>query len=147
MTKMIKSKLSVFFIVISLVLLAFVRTFESEIFYDPFIAFYKSEYFHKSLPDFDSIKLFLNLLFRFSLNSLLSIFIIFKLFKEKSILRIVTYLYLFIGLVLITIFYFYINSSKPDFMILFYIRRFLIQPILLVLFIPAFYYQKNKLIR
>ena len=144
---MIKSKLSVFFIVISLVLLAFVRTFESEIFYDPFIAFYKSEYFHKSLPDFDSIKLFLNLLFRFSLNSLLSIFIIFKLFKEKSILRIVTYLYLFIGLVLITIFYFYINSSKPDFMILFYIRRFLIQPILLVLFIPAFYYQKNKLIR
>ncbi len=144
---MIKSKLSVFFIVISLVLLAFVRTFESEIFYDPFIAFYKSEYFHKSLPDFDSIKLFLNLLFRFSLNSLLSIFIIFKLFKEKSILRIVTYLYLFIGLVLITIFYFYINTSKPDFMILFYIRRFLIQPILLVLFIPAFYYQKNKLIR
>jgi exosortase F-associated protein len=29
-------------------------------------------------------------------------------------------------------------------MILFYIRRFLIQPIFLLLFLPAFYYQKQN---
>ena len=42
------------------------------------------------------------------------------------------------------LFFGYLNYTKnPNFMILFYIRRFLIQPLLLVLFIPAFFYQKK----
>lgn len=141
---MIKNKLNVFLICIAFVLLACIRAFESKIFYDPFIGFYKSEYFHKPLPNFDSVKLFLNLLFRFSLNSLISVFIISKLFSDKGILKVAAYLYLFIGLILIASFCIYINSVAPDYMILFYIRRFLIQPVLLVLFIPAFYYQKKQ---
>nr|WP_320815307.1 exosortase F system-associated protein [Flavobacterium sp.] len=140
---MFKNKLSTFLIIIAFLLLASIRAFESEIFYDPFISFYKSEYFHKSLPDFDSTKLLLNLIFRFTLNSLLSIFIIYKLFSEKATAKLVAYLYLFIGLTLVIIFYLYLNSTKPDYMILFYIRRFLIQPVFLVLFIPAFFYQKK----
>lgn len=141
---MIKNKLSVFLIGLAFVFLACIRAFETKIFYDPFVAFYKSEYFHKPLPNFDSVKLFLNLLFRYSLNSLLSIFIIYKLFSDKAVLKIVVYLYILVGIVLITSFYIYMDSAKPDYMILFYIRRFLIQPVFLVLFIPAFYYQKNQ---
>ena len=142
---MIKNKLSVFLIGLAFVFLDCIRAFETKIFYDPFIAFYKSEYFHKSLPNFDSVKLFSNLLFRFSINSLLSIFIIYKLFSDKAILKIAVYLYVFISLILIISFFTYLYSENPDYMILFYIRRFLIQPVLLVLFIPAFYYQKNKI--
>lgn len=141
---MINNKLSIFLIALAIVLLASIRAFESTIFYDPFVAFYKSEYFHKPLPNFDSVKLFSNLLFRYSLNSLLSIFIIYKLFSDKAILKIAVYLYVIIGLILIISFYVYLRSVKPDYMILFYIRRFLIQPVLLVLFIPAFYYQKKQ---
>lgn len=141
---MIKNKLSIFLIGLTLVLLACIRAFETKIFYDPFVAFYKSEYFHKPLPNFNSVKLFLNLLFRYSLNSSLSIFIIYKLFSDKAILKIAVYLYVIIGLILITSFCVYLYSEKPDYMILFYIRRFLLQPVLLVLFIPAFYYQKKQ---
>jgi len=141
---MTKNKLSVFLIGLAFILLACVRAFETKIFYDPFVAFYKSEYFHKPLPEFDSVKLFLNLLLRYSFNSVLSLFVIYKLFTDKSIIKIALYLYVFIGLILIAALYIYMNSLKPDYMILFYIRRFLIQPVLLVLFIPAFYYQKNQ---
>lgn len=141
---MVKNKWSIFLIFIAFILLACVRAFETKIFYDPFIAFYKSEYFHKPLPEFNSVKMFSNLLFRYSLNSSLSIFVIYKLFSDKSILKIAIYLYIFIGLFLITSIFLYVNTKSPDFMILFYIRRFLIQPVLLVLFIPAFYYQKTK---
>lgn len=140
---MIKNKTSALLIIIAFVLLASIRAFESKIFYDPFIAFYKSEYFHKPLPVFDAFKLFLNLVFRYSLNSALSLFIIYKIFLDKEILKVVAYLYFFIGLVLIISFCIYVNISNSDYMILFYIRRFLIQPILLVLFIPAFFYQKK----
>ena len=141
---MFKNKWKIFFLLIALVLIACIRTFESKIFYDPFIIFYKSDYFHKQMPVFDSVQLYLNVFFRFSLNSILSIFIIYLLFKDRLLLKLSVYLYALIGFVLIILFYFYLNSEKPDFMILFYIRRFLIQPILLVLFIPAFYYQKTK---
>lgn len=141
---MIKNKIGVLLIIIAFILLASIRAFESKIFYDPFIAFYKSEYFHKPLPTFDAVEMFLNLVFRYSLNSTLSLFIIYKLFADKGILKVATYLYLFIGLVLVVSFYLYINSLNTDYMILFYIRRFLIQPVFLVLFIPAFYYQKKQ---
>lgn len=141
---MIKNKICFLLIILAVIILASIRAFEAKIFYDPFIAFYKSEYFHKPLPTFDAVKMFLNLVLRYSLNSALSLFIIYKLFVDKGILKVAAYLYLFIGLVLIFSFYIYLNSSNVDYMILFYIRRFLIQPVLLVLFIPAFYYQKKQ---
>ncbi|MDH3381495.1 MAG: exosortase F system-associated protein, partial [Flavobacteriaceae bacterium] len=40
-------------------------------------------------------------------------------------------------------FYFFIeNYEKENYLLLFYVIRFLIQPILLLLLLPAFYYQK-----
>uniref|UniRef100_UPI0040492FBC exosortase F system-associated membrane protein n=1 Tax=Flavobacterium sp. TaxID=239 RepID=UPI0040492FBC len=142
--KMLKNKTTVLIVLIALVLLACIRLFESKLFYDPFIAFFKSEYFHKPLPNFASLKLFLNILFRYSLNSIISIVIIYTLFANKGILKITVYLYVIIGLILIILLYVYLNSNKPDYMIVFYLRRFLIQPLLLLLFVPAFYYQKTQ---
>jgi exosortase F-associated protein len=53
-------------------------------------------------------------------------------------------LYMIFGSILMISFFFVLNFfGEQSKMILFYIRRFIIQPIFLLLFIPAFYYQKK----
>lgn len=142
---MFKSRTTIFMILIALILLVCIRAFESQLFYDPFIAFFKSEFHHKRVPFFYEGKLFANLLFRYLLNTTISLVIIYYLFKEKQLVQLSFYLYTVLFFVLISIYYAYLNISKnPDLMLLFYIRRFLIQPIFLVLFIPAFFYQKQS---
>ncbi|MFT6638620.1 MAG: exosortase F-associated protein [Flavobacterium sp.] len=141
---MIKSKLKIVLIFIGLILLICVRAFESDLFYDPFISFYKSEYFHKPLPNLDISRLLINIVLRFAVNAVLSLLILFLLFTDVNILKVSVYLYLGIGVVLLVVFYCYLTCyNSPDYLVLFYIRRFLIQPVLLVLFVPAFYYQKK----
>lgn len=141
---MAKNKLTYIGVFCALISLICVRVFETQLFYDPFISFYKSEYFHKSLPSYDFSKLLINLIFRFSINAFFSLTIIYLLFKDNAILRVSVYLYIGIGLFLLLLFGCYLAcSNSPDYMVLFYIRRFLIQPVLLVLFVPAFYYQKK----
>jgi exosortase F-associated protein len=142
--QILRNKLTIIVLLIALTLLAFLRIFESELFYDPFISFFKLEFYHKELPFFYQGKLFLNFLYRYFLNSTISLVIIYFLFKEKQLLKFSIYLYTIFFIILIVCFFGYLNYAKnPDFLFLFYIRRFLIQPILLVLFVPAFYYQKK----
>jgi exosortase F-associated protein len=137
-------KSSIFIVLIAFLLLACIRTFESDLFYDPFIPFFKSEFYHKQIPFLYQGKLFFSILFRYLLNSSISLVIIYFLFKENQLLKFSIYLYAVIFVILSLLFFIYLNfSNDPDFLILFYIRRFLIQPLLLVLFVPAFYYQKK----
>jgi exosortase F-associated protein len=96
------------------------------------------------LPDFEILKLTLNLFLRYFVNTLLSISIIYLLFQNKMHVKIASFLYLILFVVLIIIFSVLLyGSDKPDYLLLFYVRRFLIQPILLLLLIPAFYFQKK----
>jgi exosortase F-associated protein len=53
------------------------------------------------------------------------------------------YLLFFIILVIAFIFILFYNGETNK-MGLFYVRRFIIQPLFLLLFLPAFYYQKQK---
>jgi exosortase F-associated protein len=130
-------------ILIALILIVGIRFFERELFYDPFLHFFKSDYQNKSLPNFDGFKLILNIFLRYLANTLLSIAIIYLLFQNKMHVKMASFLYLIVFVVLILVFYFLIfDSESPDYLLLFYVRRFLIQPILLLLLIPAFYFQK-----
>lgn len=98
------------------------------------------------LPEFDSIRLFFGLLFRYTLNTIVSLGIIYVLFKEIDLVKFASILYLIFFLVLIITFYgiIYLYANQNNLM-LFYVRRFLIQPIFILLFVPGFYYQKiNK---
>ena len=141
--KINKHKFRISLIFLSLLGLILIRTFESQLFYDPFLAFFKLDYQNKSLPDFDGISLFFGLLIRYVLNMLLSLGIIYLLFRQLPLVRFAMLLYGVFFVVLIVLFFGLLHFSKhPDYLILFYIRRFLIQPLFLVLFIPAFYYQK-----
>ena len=130
-------------IAFALLLIICVRQFEHSLFYDPFLDFFKTEFQNKPLPNYDSFKLILNISIRYLINTLLSIGIIYLLFQNITHVKIATFLYVLLFVVLIIVFlYLLFGSDKPDYFLLFYVRRFLIQPVLLLLLIPAFYFQK-----
>lgn len=141
--KLLQNKKRFFLIGFALLGLILVRAFEDELFYDPFLTFFKSDYQNKSLPVYNSFLLFGNLLLRYFLNTFLSLVIIRFLFSDKKLMIFSSYLFLLFFIILIFVFFGLLHfSEEPDYLILFYIRRFLIQPLFLVLFIPAFYYQQ-----
>ena len=141
--KTLNNKLRIVQLIFLVVLLALVRAFENELFYDPFLAFFKSEFHKKPLPEFNTFLLFINLLFRFLLNTFFSMIIIYAFFNDKILVRFATTLFLVFSIILLIVFFGLLHfASQPDYLILFYVRRFLIQPLFLILFVPAFYYQK-----
>jgi exosortase F-associated protein len=125
--------------------LALIRAYEGNLFYDPFLSYFKTDYYNLPLPELNNIQLFFGLVLRYFLNSSLSLAIIYVLFKDIEAVKFASILYLiFFTLLILALFlvlYFFGETNK---MTLFYIRRFLIQPIFLVLFLPAFYYQKQN---
>ncbi|UPQ79895.1 exosortase F system-associated protein [Flavobacterium azooxidireducens] len=124
--------------------LAFIRFFEETLFYDPFLKYFKSDYLNLPFPDFNGIGLFFSLLFRYVLNASLSIAVIYFLFKDVSLTKFASILYLLLFILLILMFFGVVLffDEKSNF-ILFYVRRFIVQPLFLVLFVPAFYFQKK----
>ena len=126
-------------------LLALIRAFEDQLFYDPFLDYFKNDFTKLSLPNFNPFQLFFGLLFRYTLNTVVSLWIIYVLFKEVQMVKFALVLYYFFFTILIIFFFFIIYCSKGhNNFALFYVRRFLIQPIFVLLFVPAFYYQKQK---
>lgn len=128
-------------IVVLLILLVLVRVFQEQLFYDPLISFFRKE--EKILPVLDTAKLFLGLLFRYAINTAISICILYILFKDKSLIKVVTLLYAGLFAILAVAFFVTLSADDPNLLVLFYIRRFIIQPLFLFLFLPALYYQKN----
>jgi exosortase F-associated protein len=144
--KILKNKRKFAFSILLISIFIGIRAFEKQIFYDPFLIYFKREYAHLPFPKIDNVKLFLNLTFRYLLNSIVSIALLWVLFRDTSILKFSGFLYFIFGIVLIVsfflVFHFFGEESKME---IFYIRRFIIQPLFVLLFIPAFYYQnRNK---
>jgi exosortase F-associated protein len=120
---------------------ACIRLFEGKLFYDPFIAFFKHE--GKVLPQYDMPALFISLSGRYFLNSLVSLGVLWLVFKDRQVIKLSALLYVAFFVVLAAALFFVLNAQQPPHLAIFYIRRFLIQPLLLLLFLPAFYYQKH----
>jgi len=127
-------------IIILIVLLICVRVFETKLFYDPLLAFFKYE--SKVMPQYDSFKLFLGLFFRYMLNSAISVGILWLAFKDVQVVKLSVALFAGLFVLLAAALFIVLGFDKPNLLSVFYIRRFLIQPFLLILFLPAFYYQK-----
>jgi exosortase F-associated protein len=140
-----KSKvLDIAIIGILVVGLLLIRMFEKDLFYDPFLDFFHGYTQNKIIPEFNTIKLFLGLLYRYFMNSIFTVLIVYFLFKDISIIKLTSYLLSIFFVVLIIIFFSLLHFSKsPDYLFVFYVRRFLIQPLFLILFVPAFFYQKS----
>lgn len=125
-------------------LLIMIRAFENTLFYDPLLDYFKTENSHLALPQINIFKLFFSLGMRFYLNSVISLFLLYVIFKDTKIVKFTALLYMVLGSILMISFIFtLIFFGEENKMTLFYIRRFLIQPIFILLFIPAFYYQKQ----
>ena len=144
MQKEMTNKKNLAIVGILIFVLILVRAFESKLFYDPFLEFFHGESQNKPLPEYDGFKLFFGLFFRYLINSVITILIIYLLFKEISIVKLTSFLLVAFFVVLIVTLFLILNfSSQPDYLFIFYIRRFLIQPLFLFFFVPAFYYQRK----
>ena len=137
-----------FKIIISVIIIfcfGLVRAFEKELFYDPFLDYFESDFKNLPFPSLNTFNFFLSLLFRFGLNTILSLMLIYVLFQDIEILKFSSYLYLFFLIVLFAMFFLILNYYSNGSWLLFYVRRFIIQPIFVLLFIPAFYYQQQHI--
>lgn len=142
---LIKSKRRLFWILLFISGLISIRAFERDWFYDPFLDFFKDNYQNQDLPKYEGMKLFFGLLLRYFLNSFFSVLIIQTLFRQKSITNLTILLLIIFFLILISVLFgLLLFSKQPDYLVLFYVRRFLIQPLFLMLFVPAFFYQKKE---
>ncbi|MDX1278363.1 exosortase F system-associated membrane protein [Oceanihabitans sediminis] len=127
------------------VLLILVRFFETQLFYDPYLDFFKSDYLYIDSPRREALKLTFSTVLRYFINTVISLAILFVLFRDKSIIKFSTIIYTLSLIILLVLFlYFVINPKQEDYYLFFNIRRFLIQPLILLLLIPAFYYYKQQ---
>ena len=122
-----------------------IRFFEDVLFYDPYLTFFQNDYLYIDSPRREVAKLVAFTVLRYALNTLVSLAILFVVFKDKSIIKFSGLIYgiAFAAFMLIYL-YFVINPRQEDYYLFFNVRRFLIQPLILILLLPAFYYHKLK---
>ena len=69
---------------------------------------------------------------------------IYVVFKDFELVKFSGFLYTLFFIILMVAFFLIIYvSGNENNLVLFYVRRFLIQPLFVILFIPAFYYQNR----
>lgn len=140
-----KKRYKIIMISFLVVLLALVRFFENQLFYDPLIHFYEADYLQNTIPYFETGKMFFNVLLRYLLNSIISLGLLYVTFFDRNILEFSVYLYSIFFVICFTVFVFLIfEIESKHFLALFYVRRFLIHPILVLILMPAFYYYRRK---
>lgn len=127
-------------------LLVLIRAYEDDLFYDPLLQFFKRDYTDVPLPAMDTFALQTGIVLRFLLNTIISMAIIWVAFSDRGMVKLSALLYSLLFVVLFLIFSFIIFSSKDNgnHFVLFYVRRFLIQPLFLLVLLPAFYFQKSR---
>lgn len=136
--------LSWLFVVLGILGLITVRTVEDSLFYDPFLDYFGVADKKAEFPDFIWFQLVINHVFRFLLNLIFSAIIIHFIFRNKHWTLQGVILISLVFLVTIPI-YLYCISTKFEigYLFSFYMRRFVIQPLILLLIIPMFYYHKQ----
>ncbi len=138
---MYKKWFNILFVGLLFLLLIGVRYFE-ELFYDPLQAYFEYDYLHNSLAEFNKGKLFFNIFIRYTINSIISILIIWVAFRKKSYVSFSIYFYSIAFVFLLFTFWLVLLTRFENYYLFgFYIRRFLIHPIFILLLLPAFYYQ------
>ena len=68
-------------------LLFLVRAYEKHLFYDPLIVYFQNDYLYTTVPDIDSWRLVIDMTFRYAINSLISLGIIYLIFGKKKYVK------------------------------------------------------------
>jgi exosortase F-associated protein len=130
------------FVVIGVLGLISVRFLENSLFYDPFLEFFKGNYKVELAPDFILWKLILSHFF-FLLNLFFSAIVVHFMFLNKK-WTLQAVLLMAVAFIFFPIYLWCIYSKMEiGYLFTFSVRRFVIQPIILLLIIPIFYYRKS----
>lgn len=142
-----KKQVRILLIIVLFLMLIAVRAFGTKLFYDPFIVYFEHDYLHFPIPEYNSLKLFFNIFLRYALNMIISLAIIYLAFQKKGLVRFSTKFYIAAFFVLSIVYYILLKIGfENGHLFGFYVRRFLIHPVFVLILLPAFYYQK-KLVR
>jgi exosortase F-associated protein len=122
-----------------------VRGFEDLLFSDPLKLYFQADFQLKPVPALDVFQQIAGTSLRFLVNMVLSLWIIWFLYKKMDYIKASLWVYLFAYLLLMIAFYFLLDASSDlGKMGLFYVRRFLIHPLLLFVLVAGFYFLKQK---
>ena len=125
-----------------------IRALEDKIFYDPFLYYFHEANKNAVFPEFEWSKLILSYIFRFLLNLFFSAVIVHFIFKNtKWTIQAVILMAIVFAITLPIYLYCVHTKFEIGYLFSFYMRRFVIQPIILLLIIPLFYYRKKMVNR
>ena len=142
MRKKISSTIAV---VMALLLLVAVRFFETVLFYDPLNNYFHDNFQALPYPDMELGALMLSYTLRFVLNSIISLVILWFLYKTKTYLKAGLWVYLFSFTLLMAMLLVLLQvDSDLAKMALFYTRRFIIHPIFMFILVAGCYYLKTQ---
>jgi len=133
-------------IVLLFLMLIFIRGFVAPYFYDPLNEYFKNDYLYKTIPEIEFGTYFLHLFFRYLLNGLVSLVIIYLIVKNDGKLLLFVVKFYVAAFFLLSLFLFILLKYQITewYMLIFYTRRFLIQPLFVFILLPAIYYQQLK---
>ena len=130
-------------ILLLFMLLILVRGFANELFYDPFIVYFIDDYLHEPIPVFSGSKLLFDLFYRYTLNTIISLLIIYVAFQNRNFVIFSIKFYIIAFIILILTFFIILKGELANgYLFAFYIRRFLIHPLFVLLLFSAFFYKQ-----
>jgi len=113
--------------------------------YDPFISYFRHDYLSKPIPEFNSYRLLFSMFVRYFLNTVISLMIIWVAFQNRNMIRFSVKFYTIAFIFLIFVFFVILKSEfKHGYLLAFYIRRFIVHPLFVLILLPAFYYKYLK---
>ncbi len=123
--------------------LIIVYVFQRQLFFDPFQDFIYNPQ-NPQYPEFNKLAYVISKIIRYILNDGFALLIIWGLFKNKSYMRFAMIIFA-IGLFLLLPLYLYlvINHFHSTYTFLNHLHRLVLNPVLMMLLIPAFYYQQT----
>lgn len=140
----LNKKYRIILIIVLFFALVMVRAFATTLFYDPFIEYFRYDYLYETVPVFSGSKLLINLFFRYALNTIISLMIIYLAFKSRNFVLFSIKFYI-IAFVVLTVTFFIILKGElaHGYLFAFYVRRFIIHPLFVLILLPAFYYKQH----
>lgn len=132
-------------IIVLFIMLILIRALVQPYFYDPLLDYFKHDYLNASIPELDFGAYFLNIFYRYFLNTIISLAIIYLVFDDKKSLYFSVKFYVLLFAVLSLMLFVLLKFNvTQNYLLTFYVRRFLIQPLFVFILLPAFYYQKLR---
>src|SRR5687768_15856047 len=105
LNKIFEHKLKIIIAIVIVICFGIIRAFENQLFYDPFLVYFESDFKSLPFPEVDILRLFVGLLFRYFLNTVLSLILIYSLFEDVEIIKFSSILYVFFLLLLFGMFF------------------------------------------